>query len=157
LTAHQQRRAAVREPLAEARQRLQHQRSQIAAELEHTENLDLLRWEGEMIFAFLHTITPGQTVLEVEGHSIALDPEQSPVECAQARFRRYHKARSGHESLQERLRTTDTQLAGVEQLLALLEVADEREQIDQIAFEAEEQHYIAPAKKKPETCVRRRL
>jgi predicted ribosome quality control (RQC) complex YloA/Tae2 family protein len=161
LTAHQQRRDAVRQPLEAARQRLQHQRDQIMAELEHTENLEMLRWEGEMIFAFLHTITPGQTALEVEGHTITLDPEKGPVECAQARFRRYHKARSGHESLQERLRITDGQLAGIEQLLALLEVADEREQIDQIAFEAEEQQYITPARKKQDaragkTSTRRR-
>jgi predicted ribosome quality control (RQC) complex YloA/Tae2 family protein len=146
VTAHQQRRDAVQQQLATARERLAHQLAQIEAELARVENVDRLRWEGEMIFAFMHTLSPGQTVLEVEGEQIALDPERSPVEEAQSRFQAYQKAQSGQERLHERQRETANQLAGIDQLAALLAVADEREQIDLIAQEAAEQGYIAPQK-----------
>ncbi|NJN65992.1 MAG: fibronectin/fibrinogen-binding protein [Chloroflexaceae bacterium] len=143
LTAHHQRREAVQEQLGAARARLERQLDQLRTEQERTRNLDQVRWEGEMIFAFLHTLAPGQETLEVEGTTIALDPDRTPVECAQERFRRYEKAKSGAVHVAERLRDTETRLAGLEQLSALLDVADEREQIEQIAREAEAQGYLA--------------
>jgi predicted ribosome quality control (RQC) complex YloA/Tae2 family protein len=142
VTAHHQHRQHIVQQLDETRQRLEHQRSQLEIEQERARELETMRWEGEMLFAFLHTITPGQTVLEVEGHQIKLDPERTPVECAQRRFRAYEKAKSGLEHISARLRETENRLAGVEQLCVLMEVADSREQIDQIAQEAEEQGYI---------------
>jgi predicted ribosome quality control (RQC) complex YloA/Tae2 family protein len=142
LTTHHQRRAAVQQQLEEARQRLSRQLEQMQAEQERVTNVDRLRWEGEMIFAFMHTLQPGQTTLEVEGETIALDADRSPVETAQARFREYQRAQSGRERLQERLQEASAQLEGLEQLSTLLEVADEREQIEQIVLEAEEQGYL---------------
>ncbi len=148
--AHQQRRAAVQQQLDTTRQRLQHQHQQITSELASLDNGERLRWEGEMIFAFLHTITAGQSTLEVEGQTITLESGRTAVESAQARFQAYHKARSGRERLLERQRATDIQLAGLEQLSALLEVADEREQIEQIVFEAEQQGYLLASARKPD-------
>ncbi len=145
LTAHQQRRDAVKQQLDATHERLQHQYNQISAEMERAQELDRLRWEGEMIFAFLHTITPGQRSLEVEGQSITLDPARSPVEAAQERFRAYDKAKSALADLPARLQATSAQLAGLEQLTVLLELADSRDQIEQIAQEAEEQGYIKVA------------
>jgi predicted ribosome quality control (RQC) complex YloA/Tae2 family protein len=81
----------------------------------------------------------------VEGQTIKLDPERSPLEAAQARFRAVDKAKSALEGVPERLKATQQQLAGLEELLALLALTDVREQIDQIAQEAEEQGYIRPA------------
>jgi predicted ribosome quality control (RQC) complex YloA/Tae2 family protein len=146
ITHHQQRRETVRQQLEPMRERLAHQLAQIEGELARTPDVERLRWEGEMIFAFLHGLTPGQTALEVEGETIALDPDHSPVEEAQRRFRTYHKAQSGRESLEQRQRETRARLDGLEQLLALLGVADEREQIDQIAHEAVEQGYLQPTR-----------
>ncbi len=141
VTAHQQRRAAVQQQFAAVRERLQHQHQQLLKELERVRNLEHMRWEGEMIFAFLHTLTPGQSMLEVEGQQITLDPHRNPVEAAQARFRAYEKAKQGLAGIPERCRATEHALAGLEQLTALLDVADTREQIDQIAQEAAEQGY----------------
>jgi predicted ribosome quality control (RQC) complex YloA/Tae2 family protein len=146
ITHHQQRRDAVRQQLAPMRERLAHQLAQIEGELARTPDIERLRWEGEMIFAFLHSLAPGQTMLEVEGETIALDPAHRPVEEAQQRFRAYHKAQSGRESLEQRQRETRARLDGLDQLLALLGVADEREQIDQIAHEAVEQGYLQPTR-----------
>ncbi|MFP4437076.1 MAG: NFACT family protein [Chloroflexaceae bacterium] len=145
VTAHRQRRERVQQQLAEARDRLQHQQRQLVAELERAQHLEQQRWEGEMILGFMHTLSPGQQTLEVEGQTINLDPDRSPLEEAQARFRAVDKAKSALEGVPERLKATEQQLAGLEELLALLALTDVREQIDQIAQEAEEQGYIRPA------------
>jgi predicted ribosome quality control (RQC) complex YloA/Tae2 family protein len=86
LSSHEQRRDAVRQQLLEARERLDRQRRLLGVELERAQDLDRLRWEGEMIYGFLHALQPGQTALEVEGRTIALDPARTPAENAQERF-----------------------------------------------------------------------
>src|SRR4051794_33905040 len=73
LTAHNQRRDSLRRQLLERRERIDHQRQGLSAELQRAGELDRLRWEGEMIYAFMHTLTPGQATLVVEEQAIALD------------------------------------------------------------------------------------
>ncbi len=142
LTGHGQRREAIAQQLAAARQRLVRQHEQIAGELQKARELETLRWEGEMIFAFLHELRPGQTSLAVEDRQIALDPRQSPVEQAQERFKQYDKAKSALAGLPERLAAVETRLLGLDELTALLQISDEFEQIEQIALEAEELGYL---------------
>jgi predicted ribosome quality control (RQC) complex YloA/Tae2 family protein len=146
LSSHQQRRDALRRQLAETRERWEHQRESLSAELRRADELDRLRWEGEMIYAFMHTLSPGQAALEVEGRTIALDPAQTPVENAKERFRAYDKAKGALTGVPERLRAVEARLAGLDETLALLELADGFEQIEGIAREAAEQGYTrAPA------------
>jgi predicted ribosome quality control (RQC) complex YloA/Tae2 family protein len=147
VTSHRQRRDTIHRQLQDAYERLDHQYRQLLVQQEHTHNLEQVKWEGEMIYAFLHTITPGQHTLEVEGQQIALDPRSTPVACAQKRFQDYQKRKSGQERVAERLQATRYQLDGLEQLLTMLELTEEREQIDQLAQEAEEQGYLPPQKR----------
>jgi len=142
LSGHQQRRDALAQALAAARDRLARQRDTIGAELAKAGELETLRWEGEMIFAFLHELRPGQDALSVENRRIALDPRRSPVEQAQERFRAYDKAKSALAGLPDRLAAAAGRLQGVEELAALLALADDYEQIEQIAVEAEEFGYL---------------
>jgi predicted ribosome quality control (RQC) complex YloA/Tae2 family protein len=153
LTDHSQRRDALGQQLATARERLAHQHAQIVRELDKARELEILRWEGEMIFAFLHELSPGQTQLEVENRQIALDPRESPVEQAQERFRKYEKARSALNGLPERLNAVETRLAGLDELAALLALSDEFAQIEQLALEAEELGYL---REHPDPAARRR-
>jgi predicted ribosome quality control (RQC) complex YloA/Tae2 family protein len=142
LSSHEQRRDAVRQQLLDARERLDRQRRLLGVELERAQDLERLRWEGEMIYGFLHAIQPGQTVLEVEGRSIALDPARTPVENAQERFHAYDKAKSAQAGVPERLRAVETRLAGLDETLALLELAEGFEAIEGIAREAAQQGYL---------------
>ncbi|MDW8403367.1 NFACT family protein [Chloroflexus sp.] len=142
---HDQRRAELATRLLASREQLARQREQIAAELARANELDRLRWEGEMIFAFLHQLPRGATELAVEGERIALDPSRSLVEQAQERFKAYEKAKSARAVLPARLAETEARLAGLDQLLALLAVADDATQIDLIAAEAEEAGYVRPS------------
>lgn len=140
-----QRRADLAARLHASREQLERQREQIAAELTRANELDRLRWEGEMIFAFLHQLPRGATELVVEGERIALDPSRSPVEQAQERFKAYDKAKSARAILPARLAETKARLAGLEQVLALLAVADDITHIELIAAEAEEAGYLRPS------------
>jgi predicted ribosome quality control (RQC) complex YloA/Tae2 family protein len=142
LTSHQQRRDALRQQLLEARERLEKQRQSLAAELKRADDLERLRWEGEMIYGFLHALSPGQTQLEVEGRGIALDPARTPVENAQDRFRAYDKAKGALAGVPERLAAVAARLAGLDETLALLDLAGSYEQIEDIARESLEQGYI---------------
>lgn len=153
---HQQRRAALEEVLGEKRKRLQRQQSQLEGELERAKELEHLRWEGEMIFAFLHAIESQQTTLEVDGHTITLNPKNTPVEEAQARFKSYDKAKGALENVPERLQETEAMLAGLDELQALLSVAESFEQIEDISREAIELGYIHPPKGKNKTPKVRR-
>ncbi|MCS6888112.1 MAG: NFACT RNA binding domain-containing protein, partial [Chloroflexus sp.] len=67
------------------------------------------------------------------------------VEQAQERFKAYEKAKSARAVLPARLAETEARLAGLDQLLALLAVADDATQIDLIAAEAEEAGYVRPS------------
>jgi predicted ribosome quality control (RQC) complex YloA/Tae2 family protein len=142
LTGHRQRREALTQQLDAARSRLVRQRDLIAGELEKAQELEQLRWEGEMIFAFLHELRRGQEWLEVEGRRIALDPRRGAVEQAQERFKHYDKAKSALSGLPERIAAVEARLAGLDELAALLQISDEYAQIEQIAREAEELGYL---------------
>lgn len=156
LSDHQQRRAALQETLNEKRKRLQRQQNQLQGELERAKELEHLRWEGEMIFAFLHTIQPQQTTLEVDGTIIALNPDKTPVEEAQSRFKSYDKAKGALENVPERVQVNEAALAGLDEIQALLSVAESFEQIEDIAREAIELGYVQALKGKSKTPKVRR-
>lgn len=139
VTAHAQRREALTQRLLDVRDRVQRQHDALSRELERAAALDKLRWEGEMIFGYLHTIELGQTTLDIEGTTIKLDPDRTPVENAQSRFKEYDKAKGALAGVPERLADVDHQLRYVDETLALLELADSYEGITTIEREVETQ------------------
>jgi predicted ribosome quality control (RQC) complex YloA/Tae2 family protein len=155
LTGHTQRRDALRQQLGASRERLARQRDQIGGELRKARELETLRWEGEMIFAFMHELAPGQAELSVEGRAITLDPRRSAVEQAQERFRAYDKAKSALAGLPERMAAVAARISGVEELDAMLDLSDDYDQIEQIALEAAELGYLREHPD-PESARRRR-
>ncbi|MBA3947884.1 MAG: NFACT family protein [Herpetosiphonaceae bacterium] len=142
--AHATRRAALATRLAAVRLRYERQRDALARELERARAIDDLRWEGEMIYAYLHTITPGQTQLSVEDRLISLDPAQTPVENAQARFRAYDKAKGALAGVPEHLAAAEAQLAYLDETLTLLELAEGFDAISGIEREMEQQGLLKP-------------
>lgn len=145
LSSHQQRRDALAGALGEARERLARQRERLLGELEQVQQLERLRWEGEMILGFMHGLAPGQQELIVEGRAIALDASRTPLENAQERFRAYDKAKGALASVPARLQETEARLAGLDEIVALLAIADGYEQIEDIAREATGLGYLRPA------------
>lgn len=149
LTAHAQRRDQLLGQLGEVRMRCVRQCEALERELERAQALDLLRWEGEMIYAYAHAIEPRQTLLTVEDKQIRLDPQKTPSENAQARFRAYDKAKGALTGVPERLAAAQGQLNYLDESIALLELADGYEAIAMIERELTEQGLIGGGRGRP--------
>lgn len=155
VTKHQQRRDSLIARLNELRERLERQHSALSGQLEQARGLENLRWEGEMIYAYIHSIQPRQTEVLVEDsnagqRSIALNPERSAVENAQERFRAYDKAKSAIEGVPERLREVELRLQGLDEMITMVGLADGFETLESLTDEAAELGYLpaAPGKRK---------
>lgn len=150
VTSHAQRREALLRRLDEVRERARRQADSLSRELERASALERLRWEGEMIFGWLHEIVPGQTELTVEGKTIMLDPQRTAVENARARFREYDKAKSAVAGVPERLASAENELRYIDETMTMLELAEGYEAIAAIEREATEGGMLkAPGGKAP--------
>ncbi|GAC1384848.1 MAG: NFACT RNA binding domain-containing protein [Herpetosiphon sp.] len=141
-TQHGTRRLALMARLQQAYDRLQRQRNALVRELDRAQGIDQLRWEGEMIYGYLHAIAPGQRELIVDGKAIKLDPDKTAAENAQSRFRTYDKLKGAMAGVPERLSLTEGRLAYLDETLALAEVADGFDALTSIEREAEHEGFL---------------
>jgi predicted ribosome quality control (RQC) complex YloA/Tae2 family protein len=158
VTGHGQSKARLIERLTAERERVAARRRALDEQLHAAEAAEALRRSGEMIYAFLHTLRPGQTRLEADGLTIALDPRQSPVENAQTYFERYRRARAAAANLPELVQAADLELAYLDQLLAFAGLAEGLDELQ--ALEAEWQEHAAGAatpRRRPAARAPRRL
>ncbi|HYN89030.1 MAG TPA: NFACT family protein, partial [Ardenticatenaceae bacterium] len=120
--------------LDEARGRIAAARHQLERQSVAPEELDRLREAGELLLAYGWQ-APARArelvVPDAEGQprTIALDPALSPVENAQAYFRRYEKAKRAAEAVPVRQDEVEAQLAYLEQLASDLALAESRPEI----------------------------
>lgn len=149
VTSHAQSRDALLAQVRELGRRAATKADQLRTQLARAEQLERLRWEGEMIFAYLHDWQPGQSELAVEeGRVIALDPKLTAVENAQRRFREYDKAKGALEGVPELLARAETEAAYLSETASLLGLAEGFEEIAQFERELTEQGLIkAPQRK----------
>jgi predicted ribosome quality control (RQC) complex YloA/Tae2 family protein len=132
-------RKALLAPLDRARQTLQRR----VAALEHQlssahEQRDRLRRAGESILAYQAFLPFGSTELVTEGERFELDPELSAVDNAQEYFARYRKAREAEDHVPPLLETARNQAANIDQLRALVEVADRMDAVRALRREISE-------------------
>jgi predicted ribosome quality control (RQC) complex YloA/Tae2 family protein len=157
LSGHEQRRTQLLAQILDTRERFDRQRRLLSEEIERAQNLEQLRWEGEMIYGFMYSLQRGQTSFEVDGVTIKLDPSRTPHENAQARFHAYDKAKGALAGVPERLEATENLLAGIDETLALLAAAQGFEAIESIGNEALELGYIKPQNEKQKRVKGRRM
>jgi len=130
-------RAAVQGSLEEARVRVQARLEALKEQLISQGELDRLRLSGEMILSYTHAIRRGQRELEAQADlegppmRIALDPEKTTVENAQAYFERYEKAKAAGAEIPALLQKARLELAYLAQLETDLELASNRPEIDE--------------------------
>lgn len=145
-------RERVRGLLEEARERVRSRLEALKRQLIPQEELDRLRLSGEMILGYAHTVQRGQTELEAEVDPegppmrIALDPDKSAVENAQAYFERYEKAKSATAEIPPLVRKARYELAYLDQLETDLDLASNRPEIDEVRSALIEAGY-APRKR----------
>jgi predicted ribosome quality control (RQC) complex YloA/Tae2 family protein len=133
---YQRRRDFLRQRIGEYRERIERQLLNLRHEMTRADAMDQLRWEGEMIYAYMHEITPDRTELVVDGQIIKLEPRVNPSLQAQARFKAYDKAKAAVAGLPERITTAETELSGIDETLAYLAMADTFENIESVARDA---------------------
>lgn len=138
---HAQRRARLVTALQEAHQRAAARLQSLRAEQSGAAEADRLREWGELIYAYLWKINPGDTSVDADGIVIPLDPQLSPKENAQAYLERYRKAQAATRQLPELIEQAEHELAYLEQLRTLAEQAERFDEIE--ALEAEWAAYQA--------------
>jgi len=116
---------------------VEHALEQVRRQEVDQEEVERLRQAGELILAYQHRIGPGDESVTVPGYdgepmTIDLDAALTPVENAQATFRRYRKAQRGAKEIPARIRTLRTDLSYLEQLSMDLRLAEDRPEIDAV-------------------------
>ena len=104
-----------------ARRKVQSLRSSLTTR----EQLDALRTQGELLLAYQHEVEPEAREFRVPDSDlrISLDPSLTPVENAQRIFKRYGKARDAATIVPGLLEAAEQDLAYLDQLAAMAQVA----------------------------------
>jgi predicted ribosome quality control (RQC) complex YloA/Tae2 family protein len=111
--------------------------AQVDTQLPDDRDIEQLRENGELLLAYQFQISAGSDRATVPDHrgemcEIRLDAELSPLENAQALFRRYAKARRAANELPARIAELSAHAAYLEQLSADLAQAKSRPEIDAV-------------------------
>lgn len=137
LGKHAQRIARLQAEIREARARLMTRLASLDAETERSAGGERYREWGELIYAYLWAIKPGQTELDADGMKIPLDPQLSPSENAQAYFERYRKSQSAGAHLPELSEQVRTEIAYLDQLDLLAGQTATFQELEDVAAEWE--------------------
>ena len=157
---------AAKSPLSQTiearRERLARRRAKLAAEQAAAGDPQTLQQMGEAILAYAHQIVPGQSELVVEWAPgelplhVALDPNLSPSENAQAYFRRYRKARRGSIEIPSQVAQVEAEQEYLDQVAHDLAMAGNRPEIDAVAAALSQAGYL-PKRKDASKQARKRL
>ena len=122
----------------------------LQTDLERAEKSEDYRIQGELILANLHTITRGQTQVELQNYyspeleklTIHLNPEQTPSDNAQAYFKKYTKAKRGRSRIQQLISDLDADQETLQLYASKLESADTLEALRRLRAEFVESGYL---------------
>ena len=132
---HTQRRERLLATVSDARARQARRLTSVQGQLQKAAAIDQLRTAGELIYAYLWKIEPGQATLDADGVMIALDPTLSGKENAQDYFERYRKAQGAGEHLPALAAEIEAELAYLDQLLTLIGHATSFAEIEALTAE----------------------
>jgi len=121
---HEQRRERLLATLHAARARQERRLDAMRQQQRQAEEAERLCQFGDLIYAYLWQIAPGQSRLDVDGMEIPLDPTRSGKENAQDYFERYRKARDAGDQLPALVAQVETEIAYLDQLITLAQQAD---------------------------------
>lgn len=146
-------RGQVQRLLDDARERIERTLDQLRARRVAEEKVQALREAGELLLAYQWQIEAGDTEVTVPDYegterTIELDPSLSPVENAQAYFRRYEKAQRAAKQVPRRIAALKHDRTYVEQLASDLELAEDRSEIDAVQEALAEAGWV-PKKRTP--------
>ncbi len=132
---HAQRRQRLLDAVQAARARAERRLAALAHEAVRAAEAERLRKRGELIYAHLWQIEPGQRELTVEEDTIPLDPTLSASDNAQSYFERYRKAQSADAQLPGLVEESRTEIAYLDQLATLITQAPGFSELEALAAE----------------------
>jgi predicted ribosome quality control (RQC) complex YloA/Tae2 family protein len=132
---HAQRRERLLQAIRSARERAVSRLAALHTEGAKAAEADRLRAWGELIYAYLWSIGPGQRELTVDGVTVPLDPALSAKENAQAYFERYRKAQSAGSHVPELVDRAEQEVAYLDQLATLVAQAERFDDLESLAIE----------------------
>ncbi|MBA2753846.1 MAG: NFACT family protein [Chloroflexia bacterium] len=134
---HAQRRARLTAAIDAAAKRIDQRIASLEAQEAKSVEAEHHRIAGETIYAYLWQLKPGDTTLEVDGTTIALDPGLSGKENAQAYFQRYQKARGASRAIPELMEKAQTEAAYLDQARTQVAQASSFADLEALAAEWE--------------------
>ena len=146
---HAQRRERLLASIQAARERLQRRLTSVREQQARAGETEQLRTWGELIYAYLWQIQPGQTALEVDGLRIPLDPVLSGKENAQHYFEQYRKAQGAGERTPELVAAIAADLAYLDQIQTQTAQANGFAELEALAGEWEAYAGKAPERGQP--------
>ncbi len=153
---HAQRRQRLLNLVQEERERLERRNASLANEARRATAAEHLRQSGELIYAYLWQIQPGQEILEVDGERVKLDPRLSATENAQEYFERYRKAQSASAQIPELVEQGQTELRYLDQLATQIAQAPGFAELEALAAEWQVlQATEEPTRKRKPPAIRR--
>jgi predicted ribosome quality control (RQC) complex YloA/Tae2 family protein len=111
---------------------------------------EIFRLYGELLTANLYRLAKGATETTLENFheenappvTIVLDPQHTPVENAQAYFKKYSKSKKTGEALKPLILQVQDELAYLEGIKAAADYAAEIHELSEIRYELAEQGYL---------------
>lgn len=135
---HAQRRARLVEAINRELDKVRTRVRSLEDQQRRTRNIEELRSWGELIYAYLWRIEPGQSELDVDGVLIPLDPALSGKDNAQEYFEQYRKAQKAGAQLPERIAAARHENDYLDQLRTQAQQADGFAAIEALRQEFEE-------------------
>jgi predicted ribosome quality control (RQC) complex YloA/Tae2 family protein len=134
-TKHAQRRARLVDAIARVADRTKARLDSLQEQQRRSLEANELRQKGELIYAYLWMIKPGQAELSIDDQTIALDPALRPSDNAQAYFERYRKLQAADDQLPALIEGAENQLRYLDELRTLASQATKFEDLEAIAIE----------------------
>ena len=133
--SHAQRRQRLLDQISAAADRVDARVASLEAQEASARDAEQWREWGELIYAYLWKIQPGDRALDADGTVIPLEPDLSPSENAAAYFQRYRKAQGTGRRLPELQEQATAQLAYLQQLATMVRQANGFAQLEALATE----------------------
>ncbi|HET8523521.1 MAG TPA: NFACT RNA binding domain-containing protein [Thermomicrobiales bacterium] len=138
---HDQRRQRLAQAIGDARKRVETRLAALREQNAKAEAAEQLRTWGELIYAYLWKIQPGDAELDADGVRIPLDPKLSGKENAQEYFDRYRRAQHAGDQLPALMERATAEISYLDQLTTQVRQAETFADLE--ALDAEWESYRA--------------
>ena len=145
----------LHEAIQDAQRALAKRRSAVERGIQDESDLKQLQQSGELILAYQHQISAGQTQwvaqYDPDGQDlvIALDPTKNPLQNAQTYFRRYQKAKRARADGPARLKKLTAEKILLDQLAVDLLLAENWPEIDEVRAALQSAGHLKSTQKQP--------